>query len=608
VRALARITGGNPFFVAEYLRAAVDAGWLARDRAGRWRLGADGRAFDAAPLLADLDEVARRLAEAAAVLGRALEAEILLALAGRRAAAGQGGSARPDPAALDVALATLRRRRILEEVGPDRWHFVHDKLREVAYAGLAAADKRALHEQAAEIISDHPGELTDRDAQLAHHWAGAARPIPASEAFVRAGRHAGAQHANGQAAALFRAGAEQARLAGKAPEAPALLLTSQEHEADLLALMGEQQRARHVYQAALQAVPECYRLARVRLTRKLGKTCEIHQEHAQALACYDEAEEQLGAAPEAAPRSDEAPVSSERLVGSLLQDAAAWWYEWVQLHIERAQVHYWAADQERLDEVVQRLLPVIGERGTAEQQARFFQSMVQRNMRAERFRPSAETVEHARRSLLAFEATGNAVEIATARFSYALTLLWSDRFERAEVPLMQALDEAEQLGHLPLTTRCLSYATMLARRQQDVAATGIFARRTLGLAAQGMMAEYMGVAEANLGWIAWRQDRPDDVLAQCSGALERWRGLPLSYPFQWLARLPLLAVAYKKGDRGGIRNHAAALLGAEQQALPEALSRPLRAILDRTIAGASPKPERTKKLLMQRASTATCSF
>src|SRR5262249_32406024 len=39
-------SSGNPFFVAEYLRAAVDASLLFRDERGRWQTAGGARAFD----------------------------------------------------------------------------------------------------------------------------------------------------------------------------------------------------------------------------------------------------------------------------------------------------------------------------------------------------------------------------------------------------------------------------------------------------------------------------------------------------------------------------------------------------------------------------------
>jgi hypothetical protein len=81
---VARQTEGNPLFVAEYLRLAVEEGALSRDDAGRWRVDGPGEgaaAFETLGLptsvrqlvgrrLDGLSEAALRCLDAAAVLGR----------------------------------------------------------------------------------------------------------------------------------------------------------------------------------------------------------------------------------------------------------------------------------------------------------------------------------------------------------------------------------------------------------------------------------------------------------------------------------------------------------------------------------------------------------
>jgi hypothetical protein len=164
---------GNPFFVAEYVRAAVAAGRLLR-HAGRWQM-ADGDAGELEPGLRiappkTLQELVRQrlgrvpaealpLLEAAAVLGREFDP----ALAG--AVAGLSG----DEA--DAAVAALVRPLILEE-SRGRLRFAHDKLREAAYAMAAADRRRALHARALDALEARrrvPGAEGASAAQLAHH-------------------------------------------------------------------------------------------------------------------------------------------------------------------------------------------------------------------------------------------------------------------------------------------------------------------------------------------------------------------------------------------------------------------------------------------------------
>jgi tetratricopeptide (TPR) repeat protein len=179
VAMLARESEGNPFFVAEYVRAAVAEGHLQRV-AGRWQSTipplAEGERRDrfAVGLPSKLRELAqqrlqripaeaRPLLEAAAVLGRDFDA--LLAAAVAEA----GEEARLS------AVAALLRRKILEE-SRGRLQFSHDKLREIAYSMIAPERRRSLHLGAARRIEDRQRgrpELPLFYAQLAHHcWQG----------------------------------------------------------------------------------------------------------------------------------------------------------------------------------------------------------------------------------------------------------------------------------------------------------------------------------------------------------------------------------------------------------------------------------------------------
>ena len=179
---LARRSGGNPFFVAEFLRASVAEGVLRRDASGCWRVGkgVDGaeRPVDADSLdlaiglpeslhelvvrrLAGLPDDARKLLELAAVVGREVDAELL-------------ESVEPIGEVRTLAaLASLLLAQVLDEGSNGRFRFAHDKLREVAYDQIPPPRRRALHRSVALAIEATPsgqGERPGRTATLAHHW------------------------------------------------------------------------------------------------------------------------------------------------------------------------------------------------------------------------------------------------------------------------------------------------------------------------------------------------------------------------------------------------------------------------------------------------------
>jgi eukaryotic-like serine/threonine-protein kinase len=162
-------TEGNPFFVAEYLRAAVDERLLVRE-SGRWRVTAEHDRYAALGLpntLRDLvarridalSPLAQRVAETAAILGREMPQSLLIAACGE--------------SELDAleAISELIERHVFEEAG-DGVRFAHDKLREGSYARIGDERRRALHARAVELIE--ASCATDQDllrnaAVLAHH-------------------------------------------------------------------------------------------------------------------------------------------------------------------------------------------------------------------------------------------------------------------------------------------------------------------------------------------------------------------------------------------------------------------------------------------------------
>jgi DNA-binding SARP family transcriptional activator len=111
-------TDGNPLFVLETLRAGSTS--------SRVQAVIDAR-------LAQLSGPARRLARLAAAVGREFTTDVLTRASGL------------DEATLVPALDELWRRRIVRERAPDGYDFAHDRIREVAYAGLAPAERRRAH-------------------------------------------------------------------------------------------------------------------------------------------------------------------------------------------------------------------------------------------------------------------------------------------------------------------------------------------------------------------------------------------------------------------------------------------------------------------------------
>src|SRR5581483_5009542 len=195
---LFRETGGQPFFMTETLKALHDRGALISERRedGAWGIRLSASIHDEdllrswlPPSVRDvirhrlgwLSSTAQALLSAAAVLGQGFTFERLCDVAGLREDEGLP--------ALDEAL----RARLLREqaaAGGDTptgsYSFVHDRIRDVAYAEASEARRRVLHRRALEALerAGHP------PAALARHAVGAGLPERAFALTLAAGDEA----------------------------------------------------------------------------------------------------------------------------------------------------------------------------------------------------------------------------------------------------------------------------------------------------------------------------------------------------------------------------------------------------------------------------------
>ncbi len=175
---LSRRSNGNPFFVAEYLRAAVAEGLLTRDESGCWRPTVDHSNLDASALeaaiplpdslqelvvrrLSGLSADARKLLDLVATVGRQVEAELIETIQ------------LLDESRMMAAMEALLVAQILEERRAGLYRFTQDKLREIAYDQIPTESRRGLHRLVARELEARfsRGEEQSRQAAtLAHHW------------------------------------------------------------------------------------------------------------------------------------------------------------------------------------------------------------------------------------------------------------------------------------------------------------------------------------------------------------------------------------------------------------------------------------------------------
>lgn len=160
-------TEGNPYYIAEYLRMMLDEDMLSLSSMGHWMLRPSEERVELKDLavpervtalvqgrVTRLNPHARRVAQAAAVLGRSCTLEILHLMLDRTRVA----------VANDLDM--LRRHDVLWG-DEERVRFAHDKLRRAVLESMDDAHRRALHARAAGVWATRPHSRLGR---LGHHW------------------------------------------------------------------------------------------------------------------------------------------------------------------------------------------------------------------------------------------------------------------------------------------------------------------------------------------------------------------------------------------------------------------------------------------------------
>jgi DNA-binding SARP family transcriptional activator len=161
-----RETEGHPLFIVER---------------GRMELGAPGATVApqvqavVAARLAALSADARAAAEVAAAVGRDFQFDVL------------AHASDLEEDALVRAVDELWRRHIVRVQADERWDFSHDRIREVAYAGIGPAQRRLIHRRVAQAMEQlYSGRLDDASASIAMHLERGGQPARAIPFLERA--------------------------------------------------------------------------------------------------------------------------------------------------------------------------------------------------------------------------------------------------------------------------------------------------------------------------------------------------------------------------------------------------------------------------------------
>jgi hypothetical protein len=166
-------------------------------------------------------------------------------------------------------------------------------------------------------------------------------------------------------------------------------------------------------------------------------------------------------------------------------------------------------------------------------------------------------------------------EVAVARFLLGFCHLWRWEADKAAEQIEAALSVSERIGDVTHRARCLTYLTIASRQRGRVAEARDYVSRSRVAAAEAQMPEYIGTAEANAAWVAWREGNLADTQLHGHAALETWGRLPAGHAscsFQWTALWPLIGVALMEDRVSEVADLVGRLLAPEQQPPPDQIS------------------------------------
>ena len=540
---------GNPFFLEETIHAVKPeepGSEILADFAGSDMFNLSPKIHNL--LSSRLDELSsntRAIVDIATILGRSFNGSVLAI------------AANVDEGLLLQALDELWQRRIVRERGDDTYDFSHDLLRLSAFSALSPARRQLLHRRAAQAMQYvYQQKQDEMSSQIAIQYDAGGLLAEAIDWYQRASRHARKIYALQESVAHLQRAAD---LLPKVGVSGNQSLQVFEDLGDGLAFIGKHKQARQAYERALEEIISTEDQVRsANLWRKIGNVEKSALRYPDSTKAYKKA---LSIINPGNPPSDDQALST-----------------YLDIELDHLDLLYLQHDLDSMSTSIDYLSPIISRSGSILQKSNFAASQVMLSSRQERFVLSEKTLGLTHKALEMASITGDIYQIAYKRFSLGFVMLWHGDLVGAETCLKQSLNEARRIGHIPLQDRCLAYLCILYRIQGLHEPLQDLIPEHLKVAHIEANSLYLGVANANLAWLAHSAGDQDRALQLARQALKYWRSS--EYPFHWLVLFLLLANALREDDLPQAVKLAADTLAPTQQVLPESLTGALQAVID----------------------------
>ncbi|MBN1552093.1 tetratricopeptide repeat protein [bacterium] len=205
---LYRFSEGNPFFIAEYMRAAIEAGFLFRDGKGRWQIGSETTGMVTQTELASLPlplSLTSLVTERLDLVSRsAWKLAATLSVIGRDINTIHLWNIMPFCGEILDDMDELIRRQIIQEVSPGQLRFVNQVIREIIYGKISPDERATLHLKVAESLAAAGDQASlEIISLLAYHWYQAGQRQTARDCYLKAAEKAAELYALSEAERLY---------------------------------------------------------------------------------------------------------------------------------------------------------------------------------------------------------------------------------------------------------------------------------------------------------------------------------------------------------------------------------------------------------------------
>jgi hypothetical protein len=542
-------TGGNPFFIGELLRDARESGYdplSAPTNARGDPTPLPSGARDAVEYrVARLDKEVQDVLAIAAVIGLEFQIDLVASLA----------NVLPD--AILRQLTSALTARLVHEVDADVFAFSHALVQSALEQRHTASERMRVHRRAAETLVDLDPHAA---AAIAFHWC-AAGPCGDPEEIVNSVVSAAHE-------ALLRSAPEEALEWYERGEA-AVISTNRFNRlrdsdpvsrlhiaagAELLRF-GRQGEGTELLRIALDSAT-LNPLVRAQALRVLGCGLRVTRAYPEAIQAFNEA--------------------SDSLTHTSVHDRA-WWTESLQIQLELMELHYWTNSPADMAAIESSLADDVRLHGLASQRAAYAKNAAMRRLREQRYVIDRET-EQLMDEAVRLSADRADPAHAFHLFNRGFVALWRRELDDAERYMQASLDLAQRAGDTVVATRCLTYLSVAARFRGSGESLRERVARAAELADLCGLTEYTAAAQGNRAWALRREGRSSEARDAALEALQLWRGLPITYAFQWQACFPLLQIAVDDDDLDLAHECVDAILDSSQQRLSIEIDDQLRLV------------------------------